>query len=352
MKKTIFILLFLGLSLALSCKKSKEAYTIEETSTLGEALKPIKSIQTLNKKFVTATNGLNYRDKPEGQVLGKFLYNTELSVIEYTSNEQEIIDNGKTITGTWVGVQNNKDTVYVFNAYLSNFKDVTQLLNENEYHIQVDDFFKDPWEENTETIVQELKNDTIVVKEIKLRDFVTITEVTQKDFETVYINNSKSKDRDLTKKDSMLTISCFNNKTIAFKDKQGEYDEDIEEYYYSTTFEEIDAHLIYMSGWEWGTTYLVNYKTCKTLKLDGYPIFNKDYSKMICFDSDLEDEAIYINSFDGFNVSKKYFFSFPITSNRVSIDRNEDFYIESVSEWNDGQQHKVSRQYFKFEFIK
>jgi len=73
---------------------------------------------------------------------------------------------------------------------------------------------------------------------------------------------------------------------------------------------------------------------------------------MICFDSDLEDEAIYINSFDGFNVSKKYFFSFPITSNRVSIDRNEDFYIESVSEWNDGQQHKVSRQYFKFEFIK
>jgi len=242
--------------------------------------------------------------------------------------------------------------VYVFDAYLSTFKDVTLLLDENEYHIKTEDFLNYSWDENEESMVQELRGNATVSNEIKLKDFVTITEVSSHDFEVVYKQNLKSKDLDLKKKDSVLTISCLNNKTTTFKDKQGKYDEDIEEYYYATTFEEINAHIVHMSGWEWGETHLVNYNTCKTLKLNGYPIFNKDYSKMISFDSDLEDEIIYINSFDGFNFSPKYQFSIPFVSDRVSMDSNEDFYIETVSQWNDGTQNKVSRQYFKFEFIK
>jgi len=342
MKKNLLVIIFLFIIFTISCQKKIPKQNSSE-SIISNKLSKNKIYKSL---FVKANNGLNYRGNPNGKILGKFIYNKELKIVKNTSIKQEIIDNGKILNGEWLGVLNNKDTVYVFSGFLSNYKDVSLLISENDHYINVDNL------NNKESKVQEIKNDTIQFREIKLIDFISIKEINKKEFEIVYQNNIKSKDLQISKKDSVLNIKCFNDKNFKFQDKYSEYDEENEIFSYSTTFEDINCHLINMSGWEWGENFLINYKTCKSIEINGYPVFNKDYSKMICFNDDLGDESIFINSFDGFNFHPKYRLNLPIIPDRFSIDNNEDLYLECVSEWNDGKQHKVSRQYFKFIFTK
>ena len=69
--------------------------------------------------FVTARSGLNYRDAPKGKLLGKFNLNHQLKIIHYTKIKDQVKAGGQLLDGEWVGVEKEADTVYVFNAFLS-----------------------------------------------------------------------------------------------------------------------------------------------------------------------------------------------------------------------------------------
>ena len=339
MKNIIYILLLLFLFQNSSCKKTSKSLkkTTEITKTDST-----KNIKTVNNLFVKAKNGLNYRDKPNGKILGKFLYNKQLHIIAKTNSTDEISDNGKLIKGRWVKVLEDKNIVYVFDAYLTNWKDVSQLINENEFYINIDSLYKRK--------VQEFKNDTTEIKEINIKKFVTISNIRKEEFENVFKQNIKSKEVDsITKNNNKIIINCLDGKTKKFEDINTDIDEEAEVFHYSTTFEKIKSHLIISSGWEWGDYYLVNYETCKTIKLNGFPIFNSDYSKMICINDDLGDEGIFLNSYDGTNVKLRYHIDIPFTPSRSVLYKNI-FFMELVSEWNDGKQNKISTQYFKMTF--
>ena len=72
-----------------------------------------------NFKFVIAESGLNYRSEPKGKVLGKFEWREKVEYLYETGITQKIIDNYTEVEGTWVAVKNKKDTVFVFDYYLS-----------------------------------------------------------------------------------------------------------------------------------------------------------------------------------------------------------------------------------------
>ncbi len=71
--------------------------------------------------YVTAKSGLNYRKEAKGKILGKFLLNTEVKIVERTGVFEEIKDQGHHLQGEWVGVTSKVsiEKVYVFSAFLS-----------------------------------------------------------------------------------------------------------------------------------------------------------------------------------------------------------------------------------------
>lgn len=106
----------------LQCTLLALLYNLNPSNAL--ILKTIKDdvvIQTAkdNEYYVSARSGLNYRDKPKGEVLGKFALNTKVKVIKNTKIFEQKIDGKNTVDGEWVGVEKDMDTVYVFSAYLS-----------------------------------------------------------------------------------------------------------------------------------------------------------------------------------------------------------------------------------------
>lgn len=115
MKKTFILILFLSFS----CKKvdkdeisgfksnNKETFGLQKTKFLKEI------------RYVNTITRLNYRDKPNGEIIGKLENNDEVNIIEHTNFFSEIKDNSKLIKGEWVGISIEKDTVYVFDAFLS-----------------------------------------------------------------------------------------------------------------------------------------------------------------------------------------------------------------------------------------
>ncbi len=129
--KTTLQLIILSLLLFLFSCKGK---TIKHEEIVAEEVE-VPQTQTIVKKekisvsptpaiqheylYVSAKSGLNYRTKPKGEVLGKFPINTRLKILVHTNIFEEITDNNKPIKGEWLGVENLKDTVYVFSAFLS-----------------------------------------------------------------------------------------------------------------------------------------------------------------------------------------------------------------------------------------
>ncbi len=107
----------IGLIIVLSgCKKTtnKQAPKPPEQQTLQKQQTPKEN----NTYYINAPSGLNYRKKPKGDVLGKFEYNEKVTVIERTNIFSEIRDH-TIIKGEWVGILLEKDTVYVFDGFLS-----------------------------------------------------------------------------------------------------------------------------------------------------------------------------------------------------------------------------------------
>ncbi len=93
-------------------QKKAEGYTITEANY---------------SKYVTAENGLLYRDSPNGKKQRKFSYGTKLEVVGVTDIELAITDKGEEIIGKWVAVKKGEysDTVvFVFDGFLGEKQDV------------------------------------------------------------------------------------------------------------------------------------------------------------------------------------------------------------------------------------
>tara|TARA_R110002012_G_scaffold300941_1_gene500980 strand:- start:3362 stop:4672 length:1311 start_codon:yes stop_codon:yes gene_type:complete len=134
LKMKLYLPLIL-LSITLLILSCKERATSQKTDVTEKQLEvkssldpPIDSVSNKKKaeipqrrdyKNVIARSGLNYRDSPQGKILGKFPLNTRLTIIEYSKITDQIKDGEKIIKGEWVGVQKDKDTVYVFDGFLS-----------------------------------------------------------------------------------------------------------------------------------------------------------------------------------------------------------------------------------------
>ena len=132
MKIYLQLILLSILFLAFGCK---EKITEQNTNRTEKQVEQKKSIEPpkdsvakkkkkelpkhYEHKYVISRSGLNYRDLPNGNILGKFPLNLQLKIIEYTKIADQIKDGEKTIKGEWVGVEKNSDTVYVFNGFLS-----------------------------------------------------------------------------------------------------------------------------------------------------------------------------------------------------------------------------------------
>jgi len=129
--KNILHLIFISLLLlTFSCKKKKnEPKTsgaekqVEQKISVEQPKDSVVKKKEIPKhyehKYVIARSGLNYRDLPNGNILGKFPLNTHLKILEYTNISEKIKDEENIIKGEWVGVEKNSDTVYVFNGFLS-----------------------------------------------------------------------------------------------------------------------------------------------------------------------------------------------------------------------------------------
>lgn len=111
MKKSIQLtFLFVVLSI-FSNAMAVNAFMYQQTDT---------TIFKVNSEYyVSAKSGLNYRNIPNGEVLGKFKLNEQLKVVQKTSVFDTITDGNKTITGEWLGVIKEIDTAFIFSAFLS-----------------------------------------------------------------------------------------------------------------------------------------------------------------------------------------------------------------------------------------
>ncbi|MGJ8684394.1 MAG: SH3 domain-containing protein [Nonlabens sp.] len=126
---------FIAFLIITSCKE-KPSTTTEENAAIEQLVEKINtplSQQELDSiknvkaaefqkpvfKYVNAPSGLNFRDVPDGEVLGKFPLNTRVEIIESTGFIKTIEDNGKRIQGNWVKVGVHKAIGYVFDGFLS-----------------------------------------------------------------------------------------------------------------------------------------------------------------------------------------------------------------------------------------
>ncbi|MEX0812225.1 MAG: hypothetical protein WD048_08405 [Chitinophagales bacterium] len=69
--------------------------------------------------YVRAKFGLNYRDAPKGEKLGSFSLGDRLEIVEYTGVNDFVIESEDTLSGEWLGVRNENDTVYVLSAFVT-----------------------------------------------------------------------------------------------------------------------------------------------------------------------------------------------------------------------------------------
>ncbi len=80
---------------------------------------PTKPQKPIYYRYISAPSGLNFRDAPQGRILGKFPFNTYIGIIQQTGVYDTIQDAGKQITGEWLEVRTYKEPVYVFDAFVS-----------------------------------------------------------------------------------------------------------------------------------------------------------------------------------------------------------------------------------------
>ncbi|WP_179317940.1 SH3 domain-containing protein [Winogradskyella undariae] len=147
-----------------SCKNKNNPFektkTIQQIDSIQTEDKPISeklstetesdsltNLLKIEKKYVSALNGLTYREKPDinSIKLGAFDFGTELTILEKTGIEFQINENGEELNGQWVKVKSKIDVDdrntthfefkyfgYVFNGYLSD----SLIINKNKKKIK------------------------------------------------------------------------------------------------------------------------------------------------------------------------------------------------------------------------
>lgn len=202
-----FLVIFVSI---FSCKQLF-AITIFQDPIITSKTNSVKN--NFEYKYVTAKSGLNFRESPQGKVLGKFPLNTRVKVIEHTKIFETINDGGKTLNGEWVGVEKEEDTFYVFNAFLSNnftlsdikiysaqpFNNKNKNYNPAFLNLSESYFY---YTENESTILpidEELK-DTMILNKKQRKEFLKKTNISESDsifiyeIETDLIHSYKIKD--------------------------------------------------------------------------------------------------------------------------------------------------------------
>ncbi|WP_194765681.1 SH3 domain-containing protein [Tamlana sp. I1] len=327
-------------------EEKKSAYS--QSSHKKDSISQIKySSQENDIRYVNAENGLNYRDTPKGNVIGKLPYNTKLNIIGTTGVYKEILDEGEILKGEWVSILVKKDTVYVFSAFLSLNKDVSDLQEENEFFIKkTDDLFK------TNPYVSKLVNDSVIIKEIPVNSFMSVRKIQKDGYKTVSKEYKNLSNKEQIKKiDSVITLKCLNNKILMYKDTNPDDDWEIETYYYLGTFENINSYLIEKNGYEWSSYLLINKNSCEFVEYLGYPVFNSDNSKIITVDTDsYKVSEFVIYSLDNKEYKLTHTFTLDIEVSDF-VFNDDNLYIEYGVEWSDGKTQKKSFQYFILKFL-
>lgn len=346
MKQLLYLIITIIFCFSCGNNKGRQEKKGVQQSTLKDSIAQEKNLDK-DIRYVDAENGLNYRDSPNGNIIGKFSHSVSLNVVSSTGIYQEIEDEGKILKGEWLSVLAQKDTVYVFGAYLSQDKNVSNIPEENEYFIEnIEDLFK------TDEFVREHLNDSIIVKQIPVKDFMSIQKISKNKFEFIFNKyNNLQKERHIKKIDSVIKIRCLNNKVLIYKDNYPEYDEEIETYNYLGTFETINSYLICKNGYEWSSYQIIDKSSCEFLEYNGYPVFNSDYSTMIAVDTDSYEYS----EFAIYNLEQKEYkltntFTLDLTVTDFVFDQQNNLYVSYEVEWHDEKIQKKSSQYFVIMF--
>lgn len=238
--KIVFPVLVLSFLLTVvSCKKNTTETTVDKNQTETHKQRVISRDSIITKNpivpkehyeyfFVSARSGLNYRDLPKGEVLGKFPLNTQLKVIAYPKVLDQIIENDTILKGEWLGVEHKKDTVYVFSRFMSldytfsdlklyrtspfykeNNEDIrTGFLNLSESYF-TGDYYTTENEPNRLLLSErDLKKDTITLNPAQRKQFLKSVNINDSDLIFVYeikkdvIHSYKVKD--------LPAIACLN----------------------------------------------------------------------------------------------------------------------------------------------
>ncbi len=170
MKNLRYITIFLLITILSCSKKTKQ--TENKIQKINNSTLDFEKVKILEKLYVNARNGLNYRKKPNGIILGKLPYGEKVEIIEYTGIKDEIADENRIIKGEWLGIKNYNDEktnkVYVFSSFLdigSNIKLIKKNLSivQGIYSPKSEVFF---YESGKEMFVDSLLKFEIISKDI------------------------------------------------------------------------------------------------------------------------------------------------------------------------------------------
>ncbi len=235
MKKITNILLLILISWS-----SKETTSNKKVITTAESIEipkqdtvAIDSLSKTNKitglrhyeyYFVSAKSGVEYKDKPNGKVLGKFPLNTHLKVVEHTSQPGQVNDGIKIINGEWLGVEKEKDTVYVLNAFLSDFVTYSdiELYNISPFYKEREGTrtafvnLSETFFQNTYTDIRDTDRKLILFKENLSKDTIKLNINQRKKFlESIEVSESDKVYIYEFEKDSVYTFDVQNLPLIA-----------------------------------------------------------------------------------------------------------------------------------------
>lgn len=210
-------------------KKQAPIDTIKQLTETSNAIKKENIPQEqYDYLFVIAKSGLNYRDTPKGKVLGKFPLNTQLKIIKSTKIQDQISDEKEIIKGEWVATEKDKDTVYVFNGFLSHtylmsdikLYDFSPYYKENNGDIRTaflnlsDTYFENTYNENSSrekpSILTEndILKDTIKLNLNQRKTLLQNTTISEAD--RVFIYTIQDAKTTILKVKDLPVIACIN----------------------------------------------------------------------------------------------------------------------------------------------
>lgn len=342
-RKNLFILALFCFACDNTNSKNPELI-ISETDKKENTLKQKDSIKILDIKYIDAKSGLNYREKPKGKILGKFPYNTQVSVIMKTGVRDSVLENYEYITGEWVGIPKELDTVYVFDQFLSNSEDVSDHFSDYANYKNADSLYGNQ-------IYQIYSRDSIV-NELPLKKMITITQITPKEFkknkpkEKLFTKNSAIKKLN----DSIIRFSCNEGHSIKeFVDDNSDSESYIN-YSYQGTNDILQWHYVLGAAYEWSEYFLIDYNSCQTYSINGDPAIFNNFSNMITVDENYMEVLITGYTIKNKTIEKKFSFYQIYSYDKFYVTEKGEIYIKTVDFWQDANGKDLrAYQYFKYQ---